>query len=216
MKKTIFVYSGEGTRSSESGSRLLQTSRRWNEIAEILKDRLSIDLEEIWAAHQNMHRCPHSPLITVAAGICLADIWESWGYQPDIVLGHSIGELAAAYQAGMYNLEEILLVTYEIGRAAQNLEGTMLHGFQNEVEIDDLEVCLSSKNFLSGDRTHVTVSGSRSEMRGFLEKHADFTEMKPEHPWHHRDYQQFAAALSLTAFLPSRPRLLRFRSERTI
>ena len=196
MKKTIFVYSGEGARSSESGSRLLQTSRRWNEIAEILKDRLSIDLEEIWAAHQNMHRCPHSPLITVAAGICLADIWESWGYQPDIVLGHSIGELAAAYQAGMYNLEEILLVTYEIGRAAQNLEGTMLHGFQNEVEIENLEVCLSSKNFLSGDRTHVTVSGSRSEMRGFLEKHADFTEMKPEHPWHHRDYQQFAAALS--------------------
>ncbi|MGI9537788.1 MAG: acyltransferase domain-containing protein, partial [Desulfocapsaceae bacterium] len=196
MKKTIFVYSGEGARSSESSSRLLQTSRRWNEIAEILKDRLNISLDEIWADHTNMHRCPHSPLITVAAGICLTDIWETWGYKPDIVLGHSIGELAAAYQAGMYSLEEILLLTYEIGRAAKNLEGMMLHGFQNEAEIGDLEVCLSSKNFLSDDRTHVTVSGGRNEMREFLDRHKNFTEMKPEHPWHHRDYQQFAATLT--------------------
>ena len=48
MKKTLFVYSGEGTRGSESGYKLLQHSKYWDEIKEILQRKLALDLETIW------------------------------------------------------------------------------------------------------------------------------------------------------------------------
>ncbi len=203
MKKTIFIYSGEGTRSKQSSSRLLKTSPRWLEITEILRARLNLDLEQIWDDEQNMHRCPHSPIVTVATEICLSEIWESWGYRPDIVLGHSVGELTAAYQAGMYTLEEILLLTNEIGHAARHLDGMMVHGFLNESEISGIDACLSSKNFLSDNKTHVTLSGNPKQMLDFAARYPGFTEMKPDHPWHHGDYRPYAEKLSSPPSAPA-------------
>ena len=100
MKKNIFLYSGEGTSDRESGFKLLEHSRYWPEIRSILKSKLDLNLEEIWKNEIGKHRCPYSPLLTVVSQICLSDIWSQWGYPPDVVIGHSIGELTASYQAG--------------------------------------------------------------------------------------------------------------------
>ena len=48
MKKIIFLYSGEGTKNSESNFKLLKHSRYWSEIEHILNSKLNLDLEEIW------------------------------------------------------------------------------------------------------------------------------------------------------------------------
>src|SRR5262249_60704059 len=46
----------------------------------------------------------------------LVDLWRSWGIIPDVLLGHSVGEFAAAYCAGVYTLEEALeLITDRAG-----------------------------------------------------------------------------------------------------
>ncbi len=201
MKKIIFVYSGEGTKSDESSSKLVKTSPLWTQIAEILLARLGIDLEEIWDADMDRHQCPYSPILTVTTEICLSDIWMRWGYKPDIVVGHSVGELAAAYQAGIYSLEEILLLTYKIGQAAAKIDGTMLHGLMTEEEITGLDVSLSSRNFLSEGKTHITVSGSHEEMQDFLDHHDGFVKMKPAHPWHHPHYRDYLSDLRT---IPSR------------
>ena len=111
MKKTVFLYSGEGTNNSETKFNLLKHSKYWSEIQHILKSKLDLDLEEIWEKEIGKHRCPASPLITVVSQICLSDIWIQWGYEPDILIGHSIGELAASFQAGLYSLEDVLLLT---------------------------------------------------------------------------------------------------------
>ena len=36
----------------------------------------------------------------------LAALWESIGIRPDVVIGHSLGEIAAAQTAGVFSLEE--------------------------------------------------------------------------------------------------------------
>lgn len=194
-RKLLFLYSGEGTHGSEINFNLLKHSPLWLQIEDILKLKLDLELEQVWKEHINQHRCPHSPLLTVVSQICLSDIWCSWGYPPDIVIGHSTGELSAAYQAGLYSLEDILLLAYRIGEVASRLEGVMLHGWLSDSNIKQLSINISSFNFKGKAGTHVTVSGYIDEMDDFIENHRDFVKMKLPHPWHHSDYDRFSKQL---------------------
>src|SRR4030042_554178 len=133
------------------------------------------------------HRCPHSPLLTIICQICLSDLWIRWGHAPDVVIGHSIGELSAAFQAGFYSLEEILRLTLQIGQAAAKLDGVMMHGTLSDRQIEELPVNLSSLNFRDGAGKHVTVSGYREQMAEVLMDNPGFTQMGPPPPRHHRD-----------------------------
>jgi len=191
MKKIIYLYSGEGTKNSESKPELLKHSKYWSEIDAILSSNLKLNLEEIWHTEIDQHRCPYSPLLTVVSQICLSDIWRQWGYKPDVVIGHSVGELTAAFQAGLYSLKDILLLTYQIGEVAANLTGVMLHGKLSDQQIDQLSVNLSSLNFVDGTKKHVTLSGYTDEMMNFMSKNSDFVKMRLPHPWHHPDYGKF-------------------------
>jgi acyl transferase domain-containing protein/acyl carrier protein len=197
MKKIIYLYSGEGTKNSESKPELLKYSKYWSEIDSILSSKLKLNLEEIWDNEIDKHRCPYSPLLTVVSQICLSDIWSQWGYKPDVVMGHSIGELSAAFQAGLYSLEDILFLTYQIGAVAANLKGVMLHGKLSDQQIDQLSVNLSSLNFVDGTKKHVTLSGYTDEMMNFMSKNSDFIKMRLPHPWHHPDYRQFIDKINI-------------------
>ena len=154
-----------------------------------------MDLEQLWNREIGRHRCPFSPLITAISQICVSDTWKCWGFHPDAVLGHSTGELAAAYEAGLYSLDSILGIAVKIGETAGQLDGAMVHGFLTDQEIEDLPVSISSYNFRAGARTHVTLSGYSEEIELFLKQHPDFVKMKLPHPWHHPDYARFAEAI---------------------
>jgi acyl transferase domain-containing protein len=195
MGKIVFLYSGEGTHSSETRFRLLKGSSKWSQIEDVLASKLRLDLEQVWQREVGTHRCPYSPLLTVASQICLADIWQRWGYRPDIVIGHSTGELAAAYQAGFYTLEEVLLLAYQIGEVASHLEGVMAHGRLSDTQIDNLALHPSSFNFRVEKDRHVTLTGHAAEMEAFLRENPGFVKMKLPHPWHHPDYQRFLGLL---------------------
>jgi len=196
MKKTVFLYSGEGTHSGETGFKLLKHSRHWVQIENILRTKMNLELEQLWDREIGKHRCPYSPLLTVVSQICLVDIWRQWGYHPGVVIGHSTGELAAAYQAGFFSLEEVLLLAYRIGEVASNLEGAMIHGRLSDAEIADLSVSPSSFNFNVENGKHVTLSGYAGDMEEFLQEHPDFVRMKLPHPWHHPDYRRFSDQLA--------------------
>ncbi len=53
----------------------------------------------------------------------LTELWSSLGIRPDIVLGHSLGEIAAGYTAGVFNLEEGLKLASMRGKIVGNLPG---------------------------------------------------------------------------------------------
>lgn len=167
MRRVLFLYSGEGTNNSKSSYKLIKTSPYWAKIERILRAQLDIDLEQLWREEMGKHRCPYSPLLTIVCEICLSNIWKRWGYNPDVVIGHSIGELSAAFEAGFYSLEEIPRLTFQISQVAAKLDGVMMHGTLSDQQIKELPVTLSSLNFHDGDRKHVTVSGYRDKMAGF-------------------------------------------------
>ena len=198
MKRIVYLYSGEGTKNSESNPKVLKHSQYWPEIENIIGEKLNRNLADIWKNEVDNHRCPYSPLLTVVTQICLSDLWRQWGYNPDVVIGHSVGELTAAFQAGLYSLEDILLLTHQIGEVAANLNGVMLHGYLSDRQIEELDVNLSSLNFENDRRKHVTLSGYTGEMETFMKQNSDFTRMRLPHPWHHPDYANFTDPIKRT------------------
>ncbi|SHN35289.1 type I polyketide synthase [Rhizobacter sp. OV335] len=69
--------------------------------------------------------------------IALAKLWASWGITPDVVMGHSVGEYAAACLAGVMTLPQALALMAERGRLMQSLPagGAMAAVFAAEADV---------------------------------------------------------------------------------
>lgn len=57
-----------------------------------------------------------------AVQIALVKLLDSWGVRPDAVVGHSSGEIAAAYAAGALTLESCMSIAYYRGLVASNMK----------------------------------------------------------------------------------------------
>src|SRR5262249_46806082 len=55
--------------------------------------------------------------------VSLAALWQSWGGRPDAVVGHSVGEVAAGYVAGVLSLEDAIRVVYHRSRLLELKSG---------------------------------------------------------------------------------------------
>ena len=58
-----------------------------------------------------------------AIQVALADLWHSWGIEPDAVIGHSAGEVAAHYLAGALSFEDAVKVIYHRSHLQQRTSG---------------------------------------------------------------------------------------------
>lgn len=58
--------------------------------------------------------------------LALFKLWKSWGIMPDVVMGHSLGEYAAACAAGVFSEEDGFMLTARRGQLMQKLSGDTL------------------------------------------------------------------------------------------
>lgn len=58
-----------------------------------------------------------------ALQIALVALWRSWGIEPDAIVGHSAGEVAAAYVAGSLTWDDAVLVAFHRSRLQQQTTG---------------------------------------------------------------------------------------------
>ena len=80
----------------------------------------------------------------------LSSLWKSWGIQPAVMIGHSVGEYVAATLAGVFNLEDALAVISRRGQLISSLpRGSMLAVFGSTEVVERFatgEVSLAALN----------------------------------------------------------------------
>ena len=124
--RLAFVCSGQGPQWWAMGRQLLEQEpvfrdmiQRCDEIVRRLGP-WSL-LEELTAdeAHSRMAITAISQPAIFALQVALAALWRSWGVEPEALIGHSVGEVAAAHLAGVFSLEEAVRVIYQRGRCME-------------------------------------------------------------------------------------------------
>ncbi|MEP6999079.1 MAG: SDR family NAD(P)-dependent oxidoreductase [bacterium] len=86
----------------------------WSLLEELMRDE----------ATSRVHETNILQPAVFAVQMGLADVWRSWGITPSAVVGHSMGEVAAACVAGALSLENAVRLIYHRGRIQHKAAGT--------------------------------------------------------------------------------------------
>nr|WP_322712410.1 polyketide synthase [Nostoc sp. ChiSLP03a]MDZ8213672.1 beta-ketoacyl synthase N-terminal-like domain-containing protein [Nostoc sp. ChiSLP03a] len=135
----IFMFSGQGSQYVNMSRELYEVEptyrRHIDTCAEILQPHLGLDIrdllfpepEEIETASQKLQQTAFTQPALFVIEYALAQLWMSWGVRPEAMIGHSIGEYVAAAIAGVFYLEDALLIVAKRGQLMQQLApGSML------------------------------------------------------------------------------------------
>ncbi|XRQ06923.1 SDR family NAD(P)-dependent oxidoreductase [Actinomadura welshii] len=125
--RPVWVFSGYGAQRAGMAQRLLEEEPAF---AEAIDDLDGMFAEEggpdLWALLEGGEK-PDGPVVTMpvlfAVQIGLARMWRSYGVTPGAVIGHSMGEVAAAVVAGAITLEDGVRVICRRSRLLTRIVG---------------------------------------------------------------------------------------------
>ncbi|NJM74768.1 MAG: type I polyketide synthase, partial [Acaryochloridaceae cyanobacterium RU_4_10] len=174
--KLVFVFPGQGPQWWAMGrelwehepvfrvvleqcDRLLQLHANWSVLEELLAEESQSRLGETEIAQPALF----------SIQIALVALWRNWGIEPNAVVGHSLGEIAAAYVAGVLSLEDAIQVVYHRSRLMQ--QGTGL-GKMAAVELSQSEADL----LLAGYTDRLAIAGINSSTSVVLSGEAEALE----------------------------------------
>ncbi|WAC93722.1 type I polyketide synthase [Mycobacterium sp. Aquia_213] len=180
--KTVFVFPGQGSQTLGMGMGLHAGypvfAEAFNSVVAELDRHLLRPLRDvIWGQDEGLlNTTEFAQPALFAVEVALFRLLESWGVRPDFVLGHSIGELAAAHVAGVLSLENAAVLVAARGRFMQALPagGAMIAVQATESEVRPLlvpEVGIAAVNgpgsvVISGDEDKVTAIAERLRADG--------------------------------------------------
>jgi acyl transferase domain-containing protein/acyl carrier protein len=146
-----FMFPGQGAQYVNMGLELYQTEatfrREVDSCAELLKPHLGLDLRTILYPNENQVKFATQQLeqtfftqpALFVVEYALAKQWMEWGVQPQMMIGHSIGEYVAACLAGVFSLSEALILVANRGRLMQSMpSGSMLAVYLDESSVTPL------------------------------------------------------------------------------
>ncbi|MDX2831283.1 type I polyketide synthase [Streptomyces scabiei] len=129
--RTVFVFPGQGSQWAGMARQLLDESpvfaARMAECEQALAPHLDWSLSAVVRGEPDAARLDRIDVVQpvlFAVMVSLAAVWRSYGVEPDAVVGHSQGEIAAAYVAGALSLDDAARIVAVRSRAQLELSGT--------------------------------------------------------------------------------------------
>nr|APD71894.1 type I polyketide synthase 2 [Streptomyces sp.] len=158
-RKLAFVFSGHGSQWRGMAQILLRQDPAFREAMAWCDGRLRPHLG--WSVLDHLERGADTPFgprqqeLVFAVQTALAHRWQALGVRPDAVVGHSMGEVAAAQTAGVLGIEDAARLIHERAAVQERLVGTGAMGVVG-LPADEAEAALAGYE----DRLWVAVSNS--------------------------------------------------------
>ena len=190
--KTAFLFSGQGTQYVLMAQQLYQTQPSFRHTIEQCDQILQSHLKQplisvIYPKNQNtnfINQTEYTQPALFAIEYALAKLWQDWGIQPDLVIGHSLGEYVAATIAGVFSLEDALMLVAQRAKLMQELppQGVMLAVFAEASAVAEIiEPYLSQVNIAAVNSSdNIVLSGHVEAMKSVTtELEAQGIELRP-------------------------------------
>lgn len=175
--RIAFLFTGQGSQYAEMGGQLYQTQPVFRNALERCAKALGSTLEQplLSILYPKQKTAPaldetaYTQPALFALEYALAELWRSWGIEPDAVLGHSVGEYVAAAVSGVFSPDAGIKLIAERGRLMQRLprDGEMVAVFASEERVAAAIASYRQLVSIAGVNgpENTTISGAREAVR---------------------------------------------------